>query len=135
MKTKLLQQEIKLQNKAIRIINFLPFIINKKFLNCKILYRYKAVKDCFEKKIPNSFINCSQNSGSQHSHRTCSAFKNCPFVPNANTYIYGKKFIKYQCIDTWNKYQKEFKIDLLNGRRPDVRKLLTESFLQSYLER
>ena len=96
------------------------------------------VKNCFEKKTPNPFINCFQNSGSQHSRRMRSAFKNCPFVPNANTDIYGKKFkFKFKCqyIDTWNKYQNEFKIDLLNGRAQDVKKLLTENLLKSYLER
>ena len=30
--------------------------------------------------------------------------------------------------DTWNKYQKQFKTDLLNRRQPDVKKLLTESY-------
>ena len=110
---------VKLKNKAIRIINFLPFNssnINKTYNDLKILklpdfillQNSLFVKDCFEKEIPNPFINYFQKSGSQHSHRTRSAFKNCAFVPKVNTDIYGKKSVKYQCIDTWNKYQKRF---------------------------
>ena len=61
------------------------------------------MKDCFEKEIPNPFINYFQNPGSQHSHRTQSAFKNFAFVRKVNTDITEKKSVKYQCIDTWNK--------------------------------
>ena len=32
-------------------------------------------------------------------------------------------------------YQKQFKKDLLNRKQPDVKKLITENFLKSYLER
>ena len=71
----------------------------------------------------------------QHSHRTRSTFKNCAFAPKVNTGIYGKKFIRYQCIDTWNKYQKQVQIDLLNKRGPNIKKLLTGNFLKSYLEK
>ena len=141
-KTKLFQEVVKLQNKAIRIINFLPFNssnIKKTYNDLKIFklpdfissQNSLFVKDCLEKEILNPFINYFQKSVSQHSHRTRSGFKNCAFVPKGNTDIYGKKSVKYQCIDTWNKYQKQFKIDLLNRRRPDVKKLLTESFLKS----
>ena len=137
---------VKLQNKAIRIINFLLFSspnISKTYNDLKILklpdfvslQNSLPVKDYFEKEIPKSFINYFQKSGSQNSHRTRSAFKSCGFVPNVNTAIYRKKSVKYQCINTWNKYQKQFKIVLLNRRRPDVNKLLTESFLKSFLER
>ena len=113
-KTKLFQEVVKLQNKAIRIINFLPFNssnINKTYNDLKILklpdfislQNSLFVKDCFEKEIPNPFINYFQNPGSQHSHRTQSAFKNFAFVRKVNTDITEKKSVKYQCIDTWNK--------------------------------
>ena len=102
IKTKLFQEVVKLQNKAIRIINFLPFNssnIKKTYNDLKIvklrdfisLQNSLFVKDCFEKEIPNPFINYFKKSGSQHSHRTRSAFKNCAFVPKVNTDIYGKK--------------------------------------------
>ena len=146
IKTKLFQEVVKLQNKAIRIINFFPFnssYINKTYNDLKILklpdfmslQNSLFVKDCFEKEIHNPFINYFQKLGSRHFHRTRSAFENCAFVPKVNTDIYGKTSIKYHCINKWNKYQKQLKIDLSNRRRPDVNKLLTESFLISYLER
>ena len=146
IKTKLFQEVVKPENKAIRIINSFPLIvqiINKTYNDLKILIlpdfislqNSLFVTYCFEKEIPNPFINYFQESGSQLSHRTRSSFKNCAFVPKVNTDIYAKKSIKYQCINTWNKYQKQYKIDFLNRKRPDVKKLLTESFLKSYLER
>ena len=67
IKTKLFQEVVKLQNKAIRIINFLPFNssnINKTYNDLKILKLPDSislqnslfVKDSFEKEIPNPFI-------------------------------------------------------------------------------
>ena len=67
-RTKLFQEVVKLQNKAVRIINFLPFNrsnINKTYNDLKILklpdfissQNSLFVKDCFEKEIPNPFIN------------------------------------------------------------------------------
>ena len=146
IKTKLFQEVVKLQNKAIRIINFLPFNssnINKTYNDLKILklpdfislQNSLFVKDCFEKEIPHPFINYFQKSRSRHSHRTRSTFKNCAFVPKVNIDIYRKKSMKNQCINTWNKYQKQSKIDVSNRRRPDVKRSLTESFLKSYLGR
>ena len=61
--------------------------------------------------------------------------KNCAFVPKVNTDISGEKSIKYQCIITWNRYQMQFKIDVLNRSQPYVKKLLTENFLKSNRER
>ena len=127
------QEVLKLQNKSIRIISFLPFNssnINKTYNDLKILklsdfislQNSLFVKDYFEKELLSPFINYFQKSVSRH--RTCSAFKNCAFILKVNTDIYGEKFIKYQCINTWKKYQKQFKIDLLNRRRADVMKLL-----------
>ena len=133
MKKKLFQQVVKLQNKDIRIINSLPFNINKKFLNCQILYRYKAVylwKIALNGKSPAHLSTALKTQGLNILK------EHVPYLKIVLLYqMLTQTFIKYQCIDTWNKYQKEFKIDLLNGRRPDVKKLLTESFLQSYLER
>ena len=70
-KTKLFQEVVKLQNKAIRIINSLPFNssnINKIYNDLKILklpdfilsQNSLFVKDCFEKEIPNPLINYFQ---------------------------------------------------------------------------
>ena len=135
-----------MQNKAIQIINFPPFNssnINKTYSNLKILklpdyisfQNSLIVKNCFEKEIPKPLVNYFQKPRSQHSQRTRSAFRNCAFLPKSNTDIYGKKSIKYQCIDTWNKYQKQHNIDLLNRRQPDIKNLLIENFLKYCLWR
>ena len=101
---------VKLQNKAIRIIDFLPFNssnINKTYNDLKILKLPDSislqnslyVKDCFEKEIPNPFIKYFQKSWSQHSYIERATHLKTAFVPKVNTDIYGKKFVKYQCID------------------------------------
>ena len=105
---------IKLQNKAIRIIKFLHFNssnINKTYNDFTILklldfilsQKNLLVKDCFEKEIPNQFINCFQKSGSQDSDRKHSEFKNDAFVAkvsNLSNLSSIKKSIKYQVNDT-----------------------------------
>ena len=107
IKTKLFQGVVKLKNKSIRIISFLPFNssnINETYNDLKILKlpdfilleNSFFVKDCLEKEISNPLINYFQESGPQHSHRTRSIFKNCAFVPKVNTDISRKKSIKYQ---------------------------------------
>ena len=64
--TKLFQEVVKLQNKAIQIINFLSFNSTNiyKTYNDFWLQNSLFVRDCFEKEIPNPFINYCQNSGS-----------------------------------------------------------------------
>ena len=67
------------------------------------------------------------------------------FVLEIFKFKYGTVFIRYSASISkfeWFKQlwhginiQKQFKIDLLDRSQPDVKKLLTESFLKSYLER
>ena len=94
----MLQEVVKLQNKGIQIITFLPFNstnISKTHDDFKILklpdfillQSSLFVKNYFEKEISDQFINCFKKSGSQHSHRTCSTFKNCAFAPKVNTHL------------------------------------------------
>ena len=62
-------------------------------------------------------------------------FKQCAFAIQVSTYTYGEKSTKYQCINTWNKYQKQFKIDLSNRQQPDVKNTNRKLFKILYLER
>ena len=109
-----------------------------KSLNYQILYRYKtanlwkiALKKKFPTQLSTTFKNQCLNIPIEHAPH----LKTVLLYRKLTQTFTEKKSIKYQCIDTWNKYQKQFKIDLLNRRPPDVKKLLTESFLKSYLER
>ena len=81
-----------------------------KFLNYQILHRYKTAylwKIALKKKFPTHLSTTLKNQGLNipMRHRTRSVFKNCAFIPKVNTDIYEKKSVKYQCIDTWNKYE------------------------------
>ena len=91
-----------MQNKAIRIINFLPFNssnINKTYNNLKIpklpdcisLQNSLFFKDCFENEIPNPFIKYFQKPGSRHSHRTRSAFEKTVLLYQTSTQTFTEK--------------------------------------------
>ena len=88
IKSQVFQELVKVLYKAVQIMNFLPFNssnLNKTYNDCKILKlpgfillrNSLFVKDLFEKELLRPFINYFQKARSQHSHRMCSAFKNC----------------------------------------------------------
>ena len=61
-------------------------------------------------------------------------FKQCAFALEVSTYTYREKSTKNQCINTWNKYQKQFKMDLSNRQQPDVKNTNRKLFEILYLE-
>lgn len=106
------QELINLENKAIRIINSLPFnssSIKKKIgailklLKSQILYRYKTPGlcdiACFEKGMPSPFINHFQKVSPKDSKRTRSAFKPV-LLHQTLTQTLRKNPIKHQYIDS-----------------------------------
>ena len=108
-----------------------------KFLNCQILYHYKTAylwKIAVKKKSPTHLSTTFKKQGLNMPIERTPHLKTV-LLHQKLTDIYRKKSIKYHCIDTWNIYQKQFKIDLLNRRQPDVKKFLTENFLKPYFER
>lgn len=135
---------MKLQNKAIQKINVHPLNSSNINKDCKDLNIRKltdfislqnslSVKDCYEKEIPSPFIHYFQKERSKHFHMKYSTL--CFCTKSKYRHFYRKTFIKYWCINTWNKCQKQFKNDLVNRRWPDVKKLLTENILKFYLKR
>ena len=62
-------------------------------------------------------------------------FKQCAFALEVSTYTYREKSTKYQCINRWNKYQKQLKMDLSNRQQPDVKNTNRKLFEILYLER
>ena len=107
-----------------------------KFLNYQIFYRYKTAylwKIALKKKFPTHLSTTFKNQGLNISIERAPHLKNV-LLYQKWAYIFTEKNRSNinALNDTWNKYQKQFKIDLLNRRRQDVKKLLTESFLKSH---
>ena len=136
-------QEIeKLQDKAIRIISFLPkgASVKEAYSTLKILKIWDfislqnalLVKDVFE-EIPAPFMTYFKKLNTQHLDATCSAMNQSAFVPIINTEIHGINSIKYRSVEIWNKLQNALPDDLLNLTRTKAREQITTTLLKSYL--
>ena len=142
-KTKLFQEIEKLQDKAIRIISFLPkgASVKEAYSTLKILkirdfislQNALLVKDVFEEKIPSPFMTYFKKLNTQHLHATRSAMNQSAFVPIVNTEIHGINSIKYRSVEIWNKLQKALPDDLLNLTRTKAKEQITTTLLKSYL--
>ena len=130
-----------LQDKALRIINFLPN-------NCPISGTYKKlnilklkdfitlqnalfVKRCLEKEIPSPFQNFFEKS--QIIHETRTSVKNCVTVPVVNTESYGTNSITFQSVNTWNELQQTADFDLSELDFAKVKRKITEFIMKTYI--
>ena len=97
-----------LQDKAIRIINFLPnetpvqnIYKKDKILRIKDYIKLQNilfVRDCLENELPKAFNQYFTKAGAAHNHGTRSMTKNCIHVENTKTTTYGKDSLKSQSI-------------------------------------
>ena len=124
-----------LQDKAIRIINFMP-------PNAPIAETYKKgnilklrdyiflqntlfIKDFLNNDLPKAFQNYFKKVQSIHNYRTHSSAKNCIEVRNVETTSYGKESVKFQCTKNWNNFQTNHHKDLMDLNRSKAKKELT----------
>ena len=107
----------KLQNRALKIINFKKFhrSIKHIYKNHKILKITDILKvqNClfmYQVKQNNAFATSFPALHSKHKHNylTRSATQNLLDVPLARTSKYGKESVKYQCIRDWDNFKKKF---------------------------
>ena len=130
-----------LQDKALRIINFLPN-------NCPISGTYEKlnilklrdfirlqnalfVKKCLEGEIPSPFKNFFEKS--QIIHETRTSIKNCVTVPVVETETYGTNSIKFQAINTWNELQQTTNVDLTELEYAEAKQKITEHLMSTYI--
>ena len=142
-KTKLFQKIEKLQDKAIRIINFLPkgASVKEAYSTLKILkirdfislQNALLVKDIFEEKRPSPFMIYFKKLNTQHLHTMHPAINQSASVPIVNTEIHSINSIKYRSVEIWNKLQKALPDDLLNLTRTKAKEQITTTLLKSYL--
>ena len=141
-KTELFKKIQKLQDKAVRIINFLPNTapVSEIYKTTKILklsdyislQNALLVKNCFQKQLPRPLLNFFRKTTEQHNHSTRSASKNFAFVGEANSKSYGIDSIRYQAVIIWNKLQNNITSDLTELSRMKVKSTVIEHFLKSY---
>ena len=134
-----------LQDKAIRIINFLPnetpvqnIYKNDKILKIKDYIKLQNilfVRDCLENELPKAFNQYFTKAGTDHNHSTRSRTKNCICVESTKTTTYGKDSLKSQAIKIWNDFQRKSDIDILDIYRSKAKTNITNQFLNSYVDR
>ena len=137
----LLQKIENLQDKALRIINFLPnnYPISETYKKLNILklrdfiklQNTLFVKKCLENEIPSPFKNFFEKS--QVLHQTRTSIKNCVSLPLVETETYGTNSIKFQAVSTWNKLQQTANFDLTDLKYSEAKQKITELFMNSYI--
>ena len=141
-KTELFNKIQKLQDKALRIINFIPNTasVSEIYKTSKILKLSDYIslqntllaKNRFEKQLSQPLLNLFKKPTEQHNHSTRSASKNFAFVEEANSKSYGIDSIRYQGIFIWNKLQNNIASDLTELSRMKVKSTIIKHFSKSY---
>ena len=114
-KTGLFNKIEKLQDKALRIINFLPNTAlvseiyktpkNSKTSDYISFQNALLVKNYFENQLPQPLLNFFKKTTKRHNHSKRSVSKNFAFVEKANSNSYGIDSVRYQPFIIWNKYK------------------------------
>ena len=135
------EKVFKLQNRALRIINFSNFRANadplyetNKILkladyitmqNCLFVY------DFLHKTLPECFNDYFQKLDEVYTEEvnTINSALGCLFTPYKSTERYGKCCITRKCIDSWNFFTKELKTDLSKLSRPVLKNKINKYYL------
>ena len=135
------EKVFKLQNRAMRIINFSRFRADADPLyeNNKILKLADYIKmqnclfvhDFLHKNLPECFNNYFQKLDEIYTDdvNTVNSELGCLFTPYKSTERYGKCCITRKCIDSWNFFTKELKTDLSKLSRPVLKSRINKHFL------
>ena len=109
---------IRLQNKALRVINFAhnrqsSSILYKnskilKFSDCIQLQNLLIVHERLKGTLPSVLHNIFGYIKDKHNYNTRSAKQNLLTQPKVNTQVYGIMSITYQAMLTWNKWARRF---------------------------
>ena len=136
---------LKLQDKAVRIINFGSSFDSRNPLYCKSkilklsdnikLLNFIFVYDSIKNNLPSIFNNNFTRVNKYHNHNTRYATKNTVALPKIKTQIYGIKSIKYQSSSSWNYFLGKFAgKQLLDQTRSFCKNIITQNLLENYKE-
>ena len=130
----------KLQNKAIRIINFEDFRASADplYYQCKILKLSDMVKlnncllvhDFLRNDLPDCFANYFEKLESKYtSYITRNSDLSGLYVPSVNKTSTGIHSVTFRSIQCWNKVTKTYKVDLSKLSRFELKKIITRMCL------
>ena len=134
----------KLQNKALRIINFKPFrySVNSLYNKCEILKFGDSIKltiflyahDNIKGNLPTTLCAGITLLDSKHSQITRNQKGNQVNIPTVRTKTSGANSIKSKSVNTWNDLDKLFiKKQLVNQKRNYCKYLIKSYFIKGYV--
>ena len=134
---------IKLQNKAIRVINFAPFRCSVtplyktsrllKFCDSIKLQNFLYVFDCLKNTVPNVLRQTFTLITSRHGYNTRGASCNQVVIPKVRTLVYGIRSITYQSAQFWNFIVNLFpQINFLRKSKLTSKKVITKYLIEVY---
>ena len=132
----------KLQNRALRIISFSdfqadadPLYSHFKILKLKdhiVLQNCLFVYEALNETSPLCFHTYFKQVRLIHNFKTKSASLGCLYTTNSSTIRYGLNSITNKCISHWNKFSKEFHLDLLTLSYNSLKSKIKLYFFQLY---
>ena len=136
------EKVFKLQNRAMRIIDFADFHADAnpiyktnsilkledhiKLQNCLFVY------DFLKSTLPVCFNTYFTKINTIHTSNTINSELGCLFTPYMSTVRYGLQSITRQCINTWNFFSRHLKTDLSLLTRPVLKGKLNSYFINTY---
>ena len=134
---------IKLQDKAVRVINYAhfyesrnPLYVKSKILkfndNIKLL-NFLYVHDNIKGNLPTVLLDSFKPVHNIHNYNTRGAFQNLISLPKINTQVYGLKSVKYQSSKIWNTTVNKYSnTELPTKSRAYCKRFITNIFVQGY---
>ncbi|MCH2406071.1 MAG: reverse transcriptase family protein, partial [Nitrosopumilus sp.] len=136
------EKVFKLQNRAMRIIQFEDFHANSnpiykankilkledhiELQNC--LFVYDSIKNTLPACFQSYFLKVNEI----HSINTISSELGCLFTPYLSTTRYGLHSITRKCVDSWNYFTRLFNIELKNLSRKALKDKLHTHYIDNY---
>lgn len=132
----------KLQNRALRIIDFANFQddVNPIYKASKTLKLEDHIKiqnclfvfDYLSGRLPHCFDGYFTRISEVHSIQTVSSQLGCLYIPHFSTTRYGLNSIVRKCAKTWNFFSKHLKNDLSVYKRGQLKSILEKFYISSY---
>ena len=134
----------KVQNKALRIINFTNFraTCNKLYHDCKVLKLEDNIKlsnflfayDCYTKNLPASLNNKLHLAETGHELNTRNTQYKSFIVPTVRTRIFGLNSVRSKSVAIWNLLNRRFYIHkLFDKKRNFCKGLIKKYFFEDYI--
>ena len=132
----------KLQNKALKVINFQssdsptgPLYQRNKVLKIADFISYKNalfVRNTLKKEDPQVFHEMFIMLNQNHTYNTRAATYHFLDIPQVKNTHFGQYSVKFQAFETWNNLQRTQSLDLLTSEPSEFKKGLFEAYLTKY---